>query len=388
MDNETGRTDDNERWMRTRVLLEKVTFDASEVDPRVRSLCLQKSIVPDGELAKLPNLESLVINGGTAESIDLRGCRNLRQLNISYVGGLTDIIGLDELESLEELDLYALPRIETLPSLQRLTELWRMDIGSMKGLKTGLAPVLTAPNLREVQLQSALVMTPGDAELVRDHPRIVGFSWFDARATPAAELRHLFETAGRRSARLRKEGRPPEHEVPQQRLHEMAPEHMVQISVNSRDDTQGGAVHPIAGVGDALLHGEHDFGPGLRQIRITLLRGSKRPENPKLRLHAAKGVLSIDFPSDPPAEAESSPERFSRAATATITALEGARKRVADEVPEFAFEALLGRCRSIRDRMPATAEEVESLIDDAGTRAKTLRIAMHRLQEQRRGRAV
>ena len=64
--------------MHTRVMLENVTFDATALDPRIRSLGLYSSVVPDGELAKLPNLESLVISGGTAKHIDLRGCSSLR----------------------------------------------------------------------------------------------------------------------------------------------------------------------------------------------------------------------------------------------------------------------------------------------------------------------
>ncbi|NHB85785.1 hypothetical protein G7085_17700 [Tessaracoccus sp. HDW20] len=140
--------------------------------------------MPAGELAKVEGLESLMVNGGSAESIDLSGCTSLRQLMVSSVRGLTELPGLEELTTLEELDLYALPQVRSLPPLGRLTRLWRLDLGSMKGLTTGLSPFLAAPNLREVQLASTFTIAPGDAELLRDHARVDGFSWWDSKGTP------------------------------------------------------------------------------------------------------------------------------------------------------------------------------------------------------------
>lgn len=371
---------DLERWMQTRVVLEGVTFDATMVDPDVQSLALTTSRVPDGELGRLEHLESLVITGGTGERIDLRGCIALRHLTVSHVRGLTEIVGLEELTGLEELDLYALPRIESVPSLDRLDRLWRLDLGSMKGVTTGLAPFLAAPQLREIQLQSTFPIAPGDAELVRDHPRVVGFSWFDAKGIGAADLRHLFETAGRRRALMRRDGRPPEHEVPAQRLSEITPTHMVQITVTDRGEAGTAVGHPITGIGDALLDGEHDFGPGLRHIRVSLLHGDHRPATSRVKIQQGKGVLAIDYPS----ELATSPAAFERGAAEVIAALETARARVLEEVPEFSFDALLERCRGIHDRMPATPDDVDALIERSRLQATTLRVAMSRLREQAR----
>jgi len=164
----------------------------------VRALGLSSVRVPDGELAKVEGLESLVINGGSAERIDLSGCTSLRQLMVSHVRGLEEVLGVEELTTLAELDLYALPQVRSFPPLGRLTRLWRLDLGSMKGLTTGLSPFLAAPNLREVQLASTFTIAPGDAELLRDHARVVGFSWWDLQGHPGR---------GRRQA-LRG-GRPP-----------------------------------------------------------------------------------------------------------------------------------------------------------------------------------
>ena len=378
--------DDHERWMQTRVRIEGPGFDASVVTPGVRSLGMKAVGMPDGELAKLEGLESLVINGGSAERIDLRGCTSLRHLAISHVRGLTELVGIEELTTLEELDLYALPRIESVPPLERLARLWRPDLGSMKGLAGGLAPFLAAPNLREVQLASTLVIAPGDAELLRDHPRVVGFSWWDSRGTPAADVRDLFDTAGRRPALMRKFGRPPEHEVPPQRVAELAPEHMVQIQATCRGDRGDGGVHPLSGLGDVLLEGEHDYGPGLRQIRITLCQGARRPDGIRIRLQRAKGVLAIELPSDLPEErfhqVDASPALFEQGAREVVAALEAARARVAEELPEFAVDALLDRVREASRRLPTTPDNIDGLIDSAGLRARTLRVAMNRLREQ------
>ena len=382
-------TDDYERWMHTRVRIEEPAFDASMVAPGVRSLGMKAAAMPDGELAKLEHLESLVINGGTAERIDLRGCRSLRHLMISHVRGLRELVGVEELTTLEELDLYALPRIEAMPPLERLTRLWRLDLGSMKGLTGGLGPFLAAQNLREIQLQSTVAIAPGDAELLREHPRVVGLSWFDAKGTPAADLRRLFDTAGRRPALMRKFGRPPEHEVPPHRLDEIAPEHMLQIQVACRGDSGDGGVHPLSGLGDVLLEGEHDYGPGLRQIRIILCQGIRRPDGTRIKLQQAKGVLSIEHPSNLPQErfhqSDASPALFEQGAREVVEALEAARPRVAEEIPEFAVDALLNRVSEASHRLPATPEDINALIDSASLRARTLRVAMNRVRERTSG---
>jgi len=376
--------DDYDRWLHTRVRVEGPSFDASRVGAEVHSLGMKASAMPDGELAKLKHLESLVINGGSAQRIDLRGCTSLRHLAVSHVRGLTELVGIEELAALEELDLYALPRIEIMPSLELLTRLWRVDLGSMRGLASGLAPFLAAPNLREIQLQSALALAPQDAELLREHAQVVGLSWFDAKGSPYAEVGHLFDTAGRRPALMRKFGRPPEHEMPPQRLAELAVEHMVQIQVMFRGDKREGAVYPLSGLGDLLLDGAHDYGPGLRQIRIALCQGNRRPGATRIRLQQAKGVLLIEHPSDLPEErfqqGDASPALVQSGACEVIAALDAARARVAQERPEFAFDVLLNRCREVSGHLPSTPDEVDARIDSARTRARMLRVATNRLR--------
>lgn len=375
--------DDLERWQRTRVVIEKVDVDASMPELNVPSLTLRSSRIPNGELAKLQQVESLVIIGSSAEQIDVRGCSGLRHLSVGNVRGLREVVGLEELTGLEELELYALPRLESVPALDRHTKLWRLDLGSMKGMKDGLAPFVAAPQLRELQLQSTFPLAPGDAELVRDHPRLVGLSWFDAKGTPSAEIRHLFEIADRRSARLRKDGKPSEHEVPQNRLQDIAPEHMVQISLT----VKGSASPPrsLSGIGDALLEGEHDFGPGLRQIRITLNTGEPKPSSTKVNIQQAKGVMTCEHPSDVAAvlleEQPVSRADFTQIATEMIAALEESQGRVTEQISGFDIDALIRRCRSVSEQISAGSDDVEELIAQAEDRARAMRVAMNRLQQ-------
>lgn len=376
--------DDFERWQDTRLVMEQVDVDATMPELNVPSLTLRSCRIPDGELAQLSGLESLVIVGGTAERIDLRGCAQLRHLSVSYVRGLAELVGLDELSALEELDVYAQPRLQTVPSLAPLHALWRLDLGSLKGLTSGLAPFLAAPQLREIQLQSTFPLAPGDAETVRDHPRIVGLSWFDAKGAPAAAIRHLFQTADRRGALMRKEGRPPEHEVPRNRLREIAPEHMVQLSVSWQDHDGATALPSLRGMGDALLDGEYDFGPGLRQIRIILRGGETKPSSTKIKIQQAKGVMTLEHPSAMSGagagQSSMGPELFRQVASEAVSALECSRPRVDDQTPEFAIDALIQRCRSASAQTFTSDDDVEALIARAEDGARAMRVAISRLR--------
>lgn len=377
--------DDLERWQRTRVVMEKIDVDASMPELNVPSLTLRFCRIPDGELARLRALESLVIIGGSAEHIDLRGCVQLRHLSVGHVRGLNTLLGLDELSALEELDVYAQPRLESVPSLRSLPVLWRLDLGSLKGLTCGLAPFLAAPQLREIQLQSTFPLASGDAEMVRDHQRIVGLSWFDAKGAPAADIRYLFETADRRGALMRKEGRPPEHEVPRNRLLEVAPEHMARISVSWQDQDGPKALPTLHGIGDALLDGEHDFGPGLRQIRIILRGGETKPSSTKIKIQVAKGTMTLEHPCETDGEwighSSVSRESFRQVASAVVSALENSRERVVDQIPDFAIDTLIQRCHSVSDQVLGSDDDVEALLARAEDRARAMLVAISRLRQ-------
>lgn len=174
--------------------------------------------------------------------------------------------------------------------------------------------------------------------------------------------------------------------MPAQRLSEVAPEHMVRIAVTTRTNVGDEVRRILNGIGDVLLDGEHDFGPGLRQIRVTLHGREERTEA-RIRLQHAKGALPIEYSADFPDEGvdarDARPEVFERVASNVVAALEASRSRVADEVPEFDIDAFLERCRSIRDRMPTTVTDIDALLERSELRARTLRVAMNRLRQSR-----
>jgi hypothetical protein len=113
----------------------------------VRRLTLWAVKTPPAYLRQLESLEWLDIRGGSGQSADtVRGCTGLRYLAINQVRGLLDLEAITDLTNLELLDLYGLPRVRSFPSVGRLTNLRRIQVGSLKGID-GLGPLLDAPAL-------------------------------------------------------------------------------------------------------------------------------------------------------------------------------------------------------------------------------------------------
>lgn len=145
---------------------------------KARRLTMWAVEVPEGWLARHPNLEWLDIRGGSGKSADfLRGCKDLRYLCLNQIRGVSDLSAIADLHSLELLSLYGLPQVTELPNLQALHRLIRLELGSMKGL-SGIAPLLAAPALEELQLQRAVTLGPDDPDHIRDHPSLREFGWF------------------------------------------------------------------------------------------------------------------------------------------------------------------------------------------------------------------
>ncbi|NHB85786.1 hypothetical protein G7085_17705 [Tessaracoccus sp. HDW20] len=160
---------------------------------------------------------------------------------------------------------------------------------------------------------------------------------------------------------------------------------MVLIQVACSGDQGYGAVYPLCDLGDVLLEGEHDYGPGLRLIRITLCQGTRRPDKARIRLQRAKGELAIEVASelseDQFHQEAASPAQFEQGAREVVAALEAARARVAKEFPEFAVDTLLERLRGASRRLPATPEDVAGLTEAAVLQVRALRVAMSRREE-------
>lgn len=144
----------------------------------VRRLTLWAVRLPVGFLAKLPDLESLDIRGGSGNSAGfVDGCAELRVLVVNQIRGMTDLRAIEALTNLELLSLYGLPKVSTLPSAEHLGSLTRAELGSMKGL-SGLGPLLRAPALRELLLIRAVKLGPDDPQVISSHPSIEEFGWY------------------------------------------------------------------------------------------------------------------------------------------------------------------------------------------------------------------
>ncbi|MEL6547191.1 MAG: hypothetical protein AAFQ82_21375 [Myxococcota bacterium] len=144
----------------------------------VEHLTLWNVKLPERFLATLLNLKLLDIRGGSGETLSLvEGCASLDGLVVNQIRGLHNVDALVELTSLRLLSLYGLPKVVHVPSLQSHVQLTRLELGSMKNLESA-APLLKAPNLRELLLSRK--MRPGsiDAELLSSHPSLEQFLWF------------------------------------------------------------------------------------------------------------------------------------------------------------------------------------------------------------------
>ncbi len=144
----------------------------------VRSLTLWNVRFPQGFLSWLPALRELDIRGGSRESLDfLIGCDRLEMLLVNQVRGLSDLKAIIALADLKLLSLYGLPRVEMAPSFKGLKQPRRLELGSMKGLRT-IEPCLDAPNLTELLIIRKMGNGSVDPGLIRKHASLRYFEWF------------------------------------------------------------------------------------------------------------------------------------------------------------------------------------------------------------------
>jgi len=144
----------------------------------VRHLTMWNVHTPDGVLARLPDLISLDVRGGSGTNLDIaRGCQGLQMLIVNQIRGLTDVSVIADLTGLRCLDIYGLPRVTRLPSLEALRSLERINIGSMKGLES-LKELLDAPALRELELLRSVPITETDLNQMASHPTLTAFNWY------------------------------------------------------------------------------------------------------------------------------------------------------------------------------------------------------------------
>lgn len=112
-----------------------------------------------GFLGELPNLASLSIGQGKAESLDwLNGLPGLNKLRIRSAKKLAELNVLADLTELERLELVDQPLLKTLPDLHNLQAL-RLVVCNNVGLE-GLDWILTAPQLDRLVFRDVKTLEP------------------------------------------------------------------------------------------------------------------------------------------------------------------------------------------------------------------------------------
>jgi Leucine-rich repeat (LRR) protein len=139
----------------------------------IRDLQLRSISLPDVKFtARLPKLSRLEIKlGGTANLADLAVLRDLRQLGLWRIRGLTDISWLGSLVRLETLFLQTLNGISSLPSLAALKQLRSVHLETMKGVRD-LSGIASAPNLQELALVDMVHLSADSLAALKELPTL------------------------------------------------------------------------------------------------------------------------------------------------------------------------------------------------------------------------
>jgi hypothetical protein len=129
----------------------------------LRDLTLRSITMPDlSLLLSLTGLRSLDLKlGGTRDLRLLPRVGELRYLELWMIRGLTDVTAVGRIPSLRALFLQALRQVEALPDFREATELQRVRLETMKGLRD-LRPLATAPALEGVELIDMRHLQPED----------------------------------------------------------------------------------------------------------------------------------------------------------------------------------------------------------------------------------
>lgn len=161
----------------------------AEIDAllEARHLTLWNVKVPESFYARLPQLRSLDVRGGSATNIDpLADARGLVDLTINQVRGIKNVDAIVELRDLESLNLYGLPHLERLPSLAPLLKLRTVQLGQMRSFGD-LSSVAAAPMLEDLQFVRKMGIKAAAMKPLVGHPTLRVFDWFweDVPATQA-----------------------------------------------------------------------------------------------------------------------------------------------------------------------------------------------------------
>lgn len=253
-----------ERW-------EGGDFDAALVRDDTVVLRLSGVRIPDGDLtglARRKNLRELWVGGRTATLLDLTGVTQLTGFGVGHVRTLERIIGLETLTELEELMVTSQHQITELPSFAALTNLTYVNLALMRELDS-VAPVAEAPNLRYLDI-SRVGARQEDAQLLRAHPRLLGFSMggaigFDGEA--------FDDVVGRPRVPYHwREEYPGDDATPEVRhLPTEVPERIMEFDVRVYAGTSYGGILPVSRVGSCIMDRRVDWGSSFDTLTVELV---------------------------------------------------------------------------------------------------------------------
>ena len=359
------------------------TLDVDDIDPERVDLSLRSVKIPDGDLtglSRLQNLQRLGVGGRSATVLDVTGLTSLRTLAIGHIRGLERIIGLDTLVNLEELMITSQHQITDLPSLRVLTNLKSVELALMRSL-TSLAPIAEAPNLRYLKIDNVHARDE-DAQLLRDHPRLLGFSnWAGSGYDPEA----FVDVVGRPEVPYRwREEYPGDDAMPEVRsLPTDVPEHMLEFTVHVSAGTGYGSYWPVYQVGPSIMDRRADWGSTFDRLLIELVttaHGSKefaepvrihngwRGTLPEVRANRRERQLRVSVASSLDADtlrernASRSPALFAQALGEVRAALPHLRS-VLREDDDFDLDGLITASAVLLADRPRTADTLTEMFD-------------------------
>lgn len=142
-------------------------------------LVLWNVSVPSEFFTQLPKLWWIDWRGGSAIQglTQIKSCKNLRYLALNQIRGVSDLELIMPLTNLEMINFYGLSKVSIIPEMNGFSKLRRVQLGQMKSLPS-IQGVISAPNLRELQLHNRIGVSNDDVQAMRDHPALEAFEWF------------------------------------------------------------------------------------------------------------------------------------------------------------------------------------------------------------------
>lgn len=150
----------------------KNSFSAVAQIPNLEVLFLHSVKLPGLDIfAKMPKLRSLTIVQSLIKELSGIGlAEGLLHLHLGYLLN-KNVDFMHSAKSLQYLSLDHLSGIEILPSLERLSNLRRVVLTSMKRL-TNLSSIAQAPNLEDLVLDEEKYLKASDLECFAGHPSL------------------------------------------------------------------------------------------------------------------------------------------------------------------------------------------------------------------------